>query len=528
MASYTIQIDWNNDGDFSDANEDISEYVIEAVWSTGYAKPYDHAAAPGWLKLTLDNTDRRFSPENASSPLYSSLKPMRYVRIQATYNSTTHTLFYGYLWRIEPEAGQRDDRQAIVHCIDAVALLEHYPLEIELLEDKRSDEVLDTIIQRVAWPPALSGYWVLGIEGHMELGQTTRLSGASVYKSFETGRETFAYAGDTWYPENTTALEAIRQTCASEYGRFHFTRAGKARFLDRHWVQKTHTVAATFNDDVVELIYRKGTDALHNEIVVHMNPRVEGTAGSVLWSNEGDPVRLAANSQRTIRAVFVDDGGRRHGASTLITPVASTDYIANSAKDGSGETLINDARLSVVSVEAKATGAAITFQWGQVDGAGTEALGPVYLTKLQLRGTPLKAFDPNEIAASDAESITRYQRRRRIVDAALLNDPVTGYAMARYLLMLHKDPVTSVEQITLCGDAHLADILTRTLFDVVKITETQTALSNEEHFIIAEHHKLNGTRHTCTWRLEALPPFKSWLLGTSGRSELGQNTWLGF
>ncbi|MBN1286159.1 MAG: hypothetical protein JXB47_12245 [Anaerolineae bacterium] len=528
-ASYTVQIDWDNDGDFSDTGEDISDYVVEAEWRTGCAAAYDRTAAPGWLKLIVDNRDRRFAPEYAPGPLYGDLKPMRYVRVQATYDGATYTLFYGYLWRIAPGAGRRGEQRATLHGIDPVALLEDYPLGLELLENKRADEIIDAIVQAVAWPPALNGYWLLGVPGHMELGQTTRLGGASLYRDFETGRETFAHAGDTWYPETTTALEAIRQTCASEYGKFHFTREGKARFLDRHWPQQVHSTAAALDDTMAGLVYHEGMDSLYNEIIVRMDPRVEGTAGSVLWTKRSSALRLAANSERTIRAVFIDDEGRRHGATTVITPAPVTDFTANGKNDGAGADYTSDSRLSV-SVAALATGAAITFKWGQVNGAGAPAPGPIYITSLQLRGTPLKAFNPEEFAASDGESISRYQRRRLMADAPLLNDPVTGYAMARYLLMMHKDPAVHVAAVTLIGDVHIEHILACTLYDVVEISETQTALSSAEYFIIAEHHKLaeGGARHACTWMLEPLPPFKAWLLGVAGRDELGQNTKLGF
>ncbi len=527
-TSYAFHIDWDNDGDFGDAREDISGYVQEAEWQIGYAEAYAPAAAPGWLRLTVDNADRRFSPGCTSSPLYGALLPMRYVRVQATHAGHTYTMFRGYLWQIEPKAGAKGTRCARLYCVDALALLAEYPLALALQRDKRADQIIDAIVQAVAWPPALSGYWVLGVVGHMALGETTRLGGARVYRDFETGRETFAHAGDTWFAEITTALDAIRDTCSSEYGRFHFTRMGKARFLDRHWPQGVHSVAAALDDSMVDLDYRKGMTDLHNEIIVCMNPRVEGAAGALLWEHVGTVLRLPANAVRTIHAVFVDAQGRRHGATTVIAPVPGADFRANNARDGTGIDYTYDARLHV-GVTATAAGADITFRWGKVGTEGAMVGEPIYLTRLKLRGTPLKAFDPAEIAASDALSITRYQRRRLMVDAPLLNNPVTGYVMAEYVLQLHKDPVDRVVELTL-GEAALAHIMACTLFDVVRIGEAQTALDGTEHFIIGEHHRVTsgGAQHVCTWRLEPLPPFRAWMLGTSGRAELGQHSYLGF
>ncbi len=528
--TYAFQVDWDNDGDFSGADEDVTAYIIDAEWEIGYARPYDPTAAPGWLTLALDNSDRRFSPEYASGPLHSDLLPMRYLRVQATHESATRTLFYGYLQSIEPTAGAKGERRAVFRCVDGVALLARYPLDLALHTNKRADEIIDAIVRAVAWPPALSGYWVLGVAGHAELGETTRLGGASVYRDFETGQETFAHAGDTWPPEQATALEAIRETCASEYGRFHFTRAGKARFLDRHWPQKEHSVAATLSDSMADLRYRRAIDHVYNEVVVRMDPREVGGSGSVLWEHRGAPIRLPANSARTIRAPFVTADGRRHGASAVITPAPGTDFTANALADGTGADYTYASQLAV-NVTPKATSADITFQWGQVGGGGAPVSGPIYITFLRLRGTPLKAFDHEEIAASDALSITRYQRRRLDLYAPLLNTPATGYAMAHYALLLHKDPAGGAESVALTNTpSHAAYILDRTLFDVVRLSESQTGMSAGDYFIIAERHRVagGGASHACTWRLEPVPPFRAWLLGVSGRSNLEQSTRLGF
>ncbi len=531
MATYGFHIDWNNDGDFADAGEDISAYVAEAEWQIGYADAGDRAAAPGWLKLTVDNGDGRFSPGNA---LYGDMLPMRAARVQAVQSGTTYTLFTGCLWRVEPEAGERGARRAVLHCVDRVALLDRYPLEMALMEDKRADEIIAAILDHVVWPPPLSRRWALGIAGHSELGQTTRLGGDGVPQSLETGNATFAHAGDRWFPERTTALAAVREVCASEYGRFHFTRGGTARFLDRHWEQGLHSAAAALGAaDAAEVAYRYGADRLYNEVVVRMDPRVEGSAGSVLWQHRGRAVRLPANSTRTIRAVFVNDEGNRHGAAEVIAPAPGVDFTVNENAEGTGASRTDDSRLQV-RVEVQATGAALTFQWGLVDGSGAAVDRPVYITAVQLRGTPLLAVDPEAIAGSDALSITRYQRRRLTLEAPLLNDVVTGRAMAHYVCALHKDPVDRVARLTVDGSAHLA----RTLFDVVCFGEGQTALSAEEGFIVAEHHRVTAAdrRHVCTWRLQPLPALRPWLLGdgsdataaVNDRAKLGQTTWLGF
>lgn len=73
-GSYTLEVDWDNDGDFSEAIEDITEYVMDCQTFTGrdYASHLTGNAAPGTLIAYLNNADGRFSSFKTSGPLYES------------------------------------------------------------------------------------------------------------------------------------------------------------------------------------------------------------------------------------------------------------------------------------------------------------------------------------------------------------------------------------------------------------------------------------------------------------------------
>ena len=76
-TTWTIAVDWSRNGSFTDTNDSITDRVIEAIWFVGQKQPYQEVADNSMLTLLLDNSDGRFSPENASSPLYGSLVPLR-------------------------------------------------------------------------------------------------------------------------------------------------------------------------------------------------------------------------------------------------------------------------------------------------------------------------------------------------------------------------------------------------------------------------------------------------------------------
>jgi hypothetical protein len=102
MTTWTIAIDWNRDGDFSDANEDVTSLLISATWVLGAQKPWQDIADNSVLKLTLNNSDRRFSSENGGGPLFGSLVPQRPVRIQSNDGTTTRTHWVGWIEAVKP------------------------------------------------------------------------------------------------------------------------------------------------------------------------------------------------------------------------------------------------------------------------------------------------------------------------------------------------------------------------------------------------------------------------------------------
>ena len=82
QAKWLVHIDWNDDGDFSDSNEDISADVIDMTLEHFRDLISGHVEAAR-LELKVRNDDHKYSAPNGSSPLSSNLKPGRKVRVRA-------------------------------------------------------------------------------------------------------------------------------------------------------------------------------------------------------------------------------------------------------------------------------------------------------------------------------------------------------------------------------------------------------------------------------------------------------------
>ena len=68
-TTWTIAIDWDRNGNYSDTYDDVTARVISANWFLGMRKPYQNMADNSMLTLVLNNEDKRYSPEYSGSPL---------------------------------------------------------------------------------------------------------------------------------------------------------------------------------------------------------------------------------------------------------------------------------------------------------------------------------------------------------------------------------------------------------------------------------------------------------------------------
>ena len=88
-ASYTLLVDWNDDGDFTDTHDDISGDTLSILWERGrdYASALLGRSISGRLWAELVNTSGKYSPSNTSSALSGSILPGRTVRVCLLYTS---------------------------------------------------------------------------------------------------------------------------------------------------------------------------------------------------------------------------------------------------------------------------------------------------------------------------------------------------------------------------------------------------------------------------------------------------------
>ena len=527
-TTWTIEIDWDRNGNYTDTYDDVTDRAISANWFLGMRQPYQEMADNSTLTLVLDNSDKRYSPENSSSPLNGKVIPFRPVRIQSDDGTTVRTHWTGWVESIEPAVNKNGERVAQIVATGSMQFLKATETNIELQENKRTDEIISALVGEVVFPPSLANAWVLGRVGNSELGQTTYLADISGFlwpdpedeeDLLHWGRVTLRMAGDNWVrqgglsnvqKDSFNVYQAINDVVAAEHGKFIFDREGKAYFWNRHHLLKDPAVAATFDDSMTEMAYTfAGLEHVKNEVIVVCHPRtITDGDQEVLWELGDAVIRVDAGETREVYVKYKDENDNRIGG-----------------KDVTVGDLEFDRGTASATVEANANGANLIFE-----NTGSEA---AVITKCIVRGRKITDFGEMEAIATDNASIVDYGRRTLRINLPSIDD----LEQAQYIADFERDrrgqPWGAVDALTVVGHGkngggHHAQQLDLTLGDLISIQETQTG-HDREHYIIGEAHELSqgATFWKTTWYLEVAPEEYPWKLEDAS-SALGTNTRLAY
>jgi hypothetical protein len=495
-TNWTISVDWNGDGAYTQPIDEVTNWVLEANWFLGMRTLYQDLADNATLRLTLRNDDRRFSPENneLSNPLRGLVRPRRQVRIQSNDGTTTRTHWTGWIESIRPGVNINARRTAELLASGPMPFYTAAETKIPLQENKRSDEVIAALLAEVSIPntpaPLVS-----------------------------TGNTAFPYVGDNWVRQGgMTDLEkdtfdvyrAIGDVTTAERGRFFFDREARAVFWNRHFLLMEQPVAATFTDTMTGLEYTyAGEDQLRNEISVACQPRSITPGVVTLWQLEGAIIEVLPNSTRRIYIKYMDDSGNRIGGYNVsLTGVTFAQGTA------------------AASVNPKANGAELVFvNSGSI---------PAIVQTAVVQGRRLTTFDRLEAVAKDDPGITAYGRRTMRLSLPSLSSLADAQYIADFELRRRKDPKGRISALMVTshgqrGGAHHDKQLGLTMGSRIVVTETQTGHS-ANYIIVGEmHHLRQGTTlYQTTWYLEPAPAVYPWKLGDTVYSRLSSTTILAY
>ena len=489
-----LEIDWNNDGVFSEANEASQLVGFEIVrgrtslFAADVGGEANFARTQiGTLTLTCDNSDRRFDSLYASSPLYPNVQPARDVRFRVRNGNTgtTYDLFRGRIEDIDAQ-GYRDDPRASIRVSDGWRWLSERKASIALRSSVVSDVMIGDVLDAVSYPSAWG-------------------------RSLGAGADTLAYS----FVENRDAFNVLHEVAESEFGLIFVGADGKFNFISRNTLI-AQSISMTLDQSQVgnEPRVSKPWAVVKNIIRVQAHPRTLAALAEI-WRLRDTP-SVAAGASLTIWAEFQDVNLSPAPATGVVSPVATTDFTMNTASDGSGSDLT-----------ASWTVTATIFSGSAKLVITNNSASTGYITLLKVRGQAIAELNTTAYIVEDTDSQTDYGVHELVLNLPFQQSTTFAKNLGDFLSPIFADPAFEIEvEIENRPTIQFA----YDLGTYIGFTSAYLGISHSYRIGKIVHLSRNSMQDIVTrWTL--LPADESnqsfWLLGTAGRSELGTTTKLG-
>jgi len=481
---YYIEVDWNNDGDFNDANEDITGNVKSIRFSRGKSDELGKAEV-GQCAIVLNNDSGLYSPSLSSGALYGSLSPKRAIRVGTGYGGTDRLLFYGFIEEIIPHP-HLTEQDCVITAVDGLDFLSRHDMATALYKDTLTGTIHGYILTDAGW------------------SATTR--------TLDTGQDTVPY----WYGHDVRARFAQEEIDDSEQGFSYVGHNGYFNFEDRHHRSTaTHqTSQGTFTNTMANITYSLNPRNIYNIIKARVTPWTLISPAVILWTLEEEPIIPAGETltwwgEASVSGipVFVD---------AWTTPVITTDYQAWTGSGGTGTDMSTSLTITTTKL-------AKTIKLQVANGASV----PLYLYVLTARGTYYDDQTKVTRKAEDSTSQTAYQKRTLEFDGKYLTDASKAQDLADYSIGKYKDPRAELSMTIMNKNAtNLTQILAREISDRITVVNTELGI-NGDYFIDYLDHDISmgGKRHIATYRLSDTINEDFWCLDYSA---LGTQSKLGY
>lgn len=449
-AQFKVYVDWLNDGDFTDAGDDVTGRTLDGRTpiTIRYGRDQARALSPiavGEAHYELDNTSRDYSPDNTGSPLNGLVQPGRPTLIQATVSGTTYTLFNGQFddFTVQPDVEQHS---IDVTCLDALAKLKGVLVSTELYSGLRTGDAVNYLLDAAGWPTSL--------------------------RDIDAGASYLPW----WWLDGDDAYDALLQLVDSEGPAALVTvdTTGRIVFRDRHHRllrSASTTVQSTWRSggDIEPVVtapadYNHGWKEIINSVSFDVpNRRLDAT--TAVW-NQDDQISIADGDTAQITA-----SGTSAFTAALV-PVQDTDFTVT----------------GTVSVALSRTSGGSTTILITASG------GPAVVTGLQLRAKPLDTVSTATVTVEDPASIAQFGRRS-------LPDARTPVWASRYdaqaigeLIVGRRGQRVPTITVSMVGTdpARLGQQLNRDLSDRVHMIETHTGLDADCHIEQITHTVTEG------------------------------------
>lgn len=483
---------------------------VSAFWGNRSSGPDIRVAETGQLAMQLDNSASHGGTVGQYSPSHASVRsgfgigtPTRIKLVDPTTGGTAYKKFY--MTDIDPKPGIYGSHVVDVAAEDYMGKMAvQFATNLSVLTSTRVDLAMGTLIATMPVAPA--------------------------HTSYATAPDTLDYVYHDIDSQKSTVMNAGQRLVQSDLGYWFCdvdSTAGETlKYQTRH-TRLTNTSRITFANTMKAegLSAPRRLRNQSNDITVVVTPVSLGASNETMYATPRE-IEIGPGKSVTFKARYRDPNSQaeniRLRPGTQVTPVADTDYKMSSVSGDSG----NDKNANLtISLSWYADYADCTLT-----NSGTST---GYVNTFNLRGKIIRIYDKRESTKKDTSAnLAKYGRRPLRFTLPYIQNANTAQDFADFLFNRYAAPATQTEYVEFDANvtaAKLTAAITCCIGDRITVQETVTGLSEDFNIVGIEWlitPSSNALR--VKWYLEPATGGALWFLGTSGLSELGTTTYLGF
>jgi hypothetical protein len=496
LAAAPSSLDWSWDLEayISASWTSIAEDVLLRKQSVVATRGIDgsdvtsRVASPGSLSCLLDNGQSNsagllgyYSPDHTN--MRANFGRDTLIRLKITYNGTPYYKWRGFIADLEPTPGQFLDRQTPLSATDFMQrMVEHKLQEIAVQENKRSDQVMDTILDNMAVAP--------------------------VNVSLDTDKFTLPFALHSEQDERTTAMGATQKLCQTVLAYAYIrgdTTDGETFVFQREETRAATPVAATLDNTMSGLKLSRPTDNKHNHLVGQIHPARVDTDATTLLAYLDNEIPIAGGETFAITLRFRDplNQASRISAKDVVTSLVGDLHYRMSAFAGGTGTDLTAHLTPTVVAGGNAVRIALT------NGSGTRG----FINQLNIYGKGIYLYAPVEIHVESGAADKQLN-----YDFFYLADPYRATTFLTHLHARASSETSNVENVWFYADTNatlMGYAMTLDIGDRVSLTENATGLVGE-YIINKVTYTLTTTRGLrVDWELEPADTHSYFILDSS-------------
>ena len=428
---------------------DIAGYVIQDIdggWGIMDNGPLDLVAGTGALELVLNNSTGLFLPDGPSG--MAGWKKGIGVKLALTFDGEEYVRWKGIIQSIKPPSGRWEDFRMNVSCVDWMEYAAKHPIvNPGILTNQRGNDVINTTLGLMPIQPAAkdldTGVSVFSTAFDTVTSHTKALSEFSKVAFSEVGRVYLRkdrVNGETLAFENSQARHGwqaldVRPLMSNDSGFLLKEDGGYLLKEDGGKIILNQAENFLLDNAMQKVATEYGEDVL-NRFTVYANPRRIDASAQVLFKLD-EPILIGAGQTLDIKGSYADPaGGLPINGQNMITPTTPTDYLVNTAQDGSG-----------TNISASLT---ITPDYGTEGFTHTvknTSVNSGWITQFNCRGYGIYQYNPIEHAESDSVSRDEQGVQSETMDQKYQKELIDGTLYARKVVELKRTPRTNVKEI---------------------------------------------------------------------------------